>query len=168
MSDSTTGIEQIDVDTAEIEVKVNENFGAGSPGLAFGLIRDPVALHVDIYEGVAPNASGVPTKVGNQGFDLTNTATNYLRRNADLTFTVTTSAPSGWPGPLASGAVALYSFVCAGGAVTSWLDYRLAAGTSNSVVKAAILAALEIDSWTWVGDDLTITKGGKSVVLTVT
>lgn len=165
MADSTHDIPQIDTDTAEIEVTVNEINLAQSPALAFG-IKSIAALHVELYEGYALDSSGTPVKItSGLGHDLTNAATNYLslEPGAPPIITRVTSAPSGWPGPLASGGTALLSFVCAGGAITGHQDYRM--GSTGGVTRASVLAALDIDSWTWVGDELTIVRNGKQYVI---
>lgn len=167
MADSSHDIPQIDVDTAEIEVTVNEINAAQSPALGFG-IKSMTALNVVLFQGYALNTSGTPVKItSGLDLDLTDDATNYvsLEPGSPPTIALVSAAPSGWPGPLASGGVALQSFVAADGAITSHLDYRLA--PVSSVSKAAILALLDIDSWEWSGDSLTISRDSKQIILTL-
>lgn len=165
MADSTHDYPTIEQGQGGKENTANAADLSASPGRAFGLdIEASTGLHVELLEGYAPNATGVPTKVPRATFDLTDNATNYIRRNADLTYTASTSPPTGWPGPLASGAVAVFAFVATSGAVT-WTDYRCAPGTG--VTLAAIAAALGLTSITHVGDDLIFTDGAKSGVLTL-
>jgi hypothetical protein len=64
------------------------------------------------------------TTIANGTIALTATATNYLYVDATGTVTKATSAPSGWPAPLASNAIALYQIVTDGAGVTSYTDYR--------------------------------------------
>lgn len=169
MADSTHDLDQIDVDTEEIETTVNELMAAGSPAKGFGLqLSAMTGLRVELYAGYALNTSSTPTKItSGLGHDCTDNATNYLslEPGSPPTLTWVTAAPSGWPGPLTSGGTALYSFVAASGVLTTWTDYRLA--PVGGVTKAAILAALDIDSWSWSGDSLTIGRDGKQIILTL-
>lgn len=135
MADSSGhGIPQLDVDTAELEALANENFQAGSPAMGFGLILgEMTGLQVEMLPGVALDTAGTPTKITlGLSHSCTDDATNYcsLEPGSPPTITYVTAAPSGWPGPLASGGVALYSFVAADGALT-WTDYRLAPAASG-------------------------------------
>lgn len=173
MADRTHDLDQIDTDTAEIEVTENELHAAGSPAKGFGLqLSAMTGLRVEMYAGVALNTSGVPTKItSGLGHDCTDDATSYcsLEPGTPPTITYVTVSPSGWPGPLASGGVALYEFVAADGALTDWTDWRPApvAGTSINTV----LAALGIDSWVITGSGpyaITITKGAYSAQIDLT
>lgn len=168
MADRTHDIPSIDTDTAEIETTVNEINQAQSPALGFGLNQAEMSgLGVSMFAGYAPNSSGAPTKItAGLTHTLTDNATSYcsLEPGSPPTITYVTASPSGWPGPLASGGVALYSFIAASGAITDWADYRLA---PLGVSKAAILAALGIDSWVTTSTDITITVGSKAITLSL-
>lgn len=162
-------IDQIEESQSSKEVTANELFAAGIPALGFGKRGSTsVALTLEIYGGVILIAD-VPTLIGNYTATLTASSTNYIRMNSDGTFTVTTSAPSGWPGPLTSGAVAILDVATDTGAVIdgSLHDWRVTG--SGGVTFASVLAALAIDGWAWsvVGGHprLTITKSGESTVL---
>jgi hypothetical protein len=96
-------------------------------------------LHVELYSAYALDTDGTPTKIeSGLSHDLADDATSYvsLEVGTPPTIAVVTSAPSGWPGPLASGGAALYEFVAADGAITDWLDYRLTHGAVTGLPGA--------------------------------
>lgn len=129
MSNSTTHLDTIAQSQAQKEVTANALFDAASPGIVCGRrASTSVGLTWGYYGGViAPN--GVPTILANGTVALTGSATNYVylqEVGSPGVWTVlsTTSVPSGWPGPLLNGAIALYSVVTSSTAATSWTDYR--------------------------------------------
>jgi hypothetical protein len=93
----------------------NNLFGALSSAALFG-IRSIAGLVVNLYGGNLM-VSNVPTAIANQQFTATNNTTTYVYSTSAGVVTATTSIPSGWPGPLAAGAIALYEIVAAAGAI---------------------------------------------------
>jgi hypothetical protein len=126
MSNFTTLIDQISQSQSQKEVTANAVLDAASPATMFGRRASTSAsLTWGYYGGYFINASGVPTLVANGTIGLTGSATNYLTVTPVGAIATTTSSPTGWPGPLANGNVALYSVVTgASSNVTSWTDYR--------------------------------------------
>lgn len=130
MADSTTHIDQVEESVADKEVTVNENIDAASPAMAFGRHGSTsVGLTWGYYGGVVL-VSGVPTFIANGTKTLTDNATNYIYVTSAGVVTQTTSAPTGWPGPITvpAGATALYTIVVASG-VSTWTDHRTAQGS---------------------------------------
>jgi hypothetical protein len=66
----------------------------------------------------------VPTVIASGTIALTASTTNYLTITTAGVVTKVTSSPTGWPGPLANGEIALYSIVTGTATVTSYTDYR--------------------------------------------
>jgi hypothetical protein len=137
MANSSTGIPQILHSQAEHEVTANALLEAASPALAFGINPDTTSgLNWGLIEGNFP-ISGTPTFFANQVVTLTNAATNYIYLTSAGVVTNVTSAPASWPGPLASGAVALFDVTVASSLVTGYNDWRVTAigssgGTSGT------------------------------------
>lgn len=128
MSGSTPVIDQVDFASVQKEVIVNRVTNAEAPAAVYG-IKSLSALSLVLYGGTI-DVSGTPTVIANQTLALTNNATNYVYATSAGVATVTTSAPSGWPGPLASSAMALYSIVTSGGTYSSYIEYRVAINLS--------------------------------------
>jgi hypothetical protein len=123
-----TTIDTISQSQSQKEVTANSLFDASSPSFAFGhRISTSAGLTWGYYGGVI-NIAGTPTVIANGTVALTASTTNYIRLNSDGTLSVLTSAPAGWPGPLASSATALYAVVTGAASPTSWTDYRTAQG----------------------------------------
>jgi hypothetical protein len=125
MADSTTNLDLISASQAQKEVTANALFDAGSPGSAFGRRASTCSGLTWGYYGGVMGVSGTPTVIANGTKTLTASTTNYLYLTSAGVVTVTTSTPSGWPGPLSAGAIALYEIVCGANSATSWTDYRL-------------------------------------------
>lgn len=132
MSNSTTILDQISQSQAQKEVTANALFDAASPGMAFGRHASACAGLVWGYYGGVIVPGGVPTQIANGTLTLTASATNYIKVTSAGVVSAATSAPSGWPGPLAGGDMALYAVVCGASAVTSWTDYRGWWGTAGA------------------------------------
>lgn len=164
-------IDQIEESDSSKEVLVNEQFVAALPALGFGKrYSTSVGLTLEIYGGVILIA-GTPTVIGNYTATLTATSFNYVVMHDDGTFDVYTSAPSGWPGPLAGGDTAILDCETdTGGIIDGSLnDWRISPG--GGVTLSSVLSVLGIDSWTITGTGpyvLTITKGAYSTVLDLT
>lgn len=113
----------------------NELFLALAPAGGFGRqARTTSGLNFGLY-GAMVDVGGTPTPIADQVLALTNTATNYIRVNPSGIVSVVTSAPSGWPGPVA-GYVALYDVVCAGGLIGAVNDWRTTPAASTSAAPS--------------------------------
>lgn len=143
MADSTTNIPQISQSQAQHEVAVNSNFDAGSPGMIFGKNFESTAALTWGYLGGKAPVSGEPVEVPNGTVALTASTTNYVYAEesvgspAGWDVICTTSAPSGWPGPLTGTKIALYTIVTGSATVSSVIDHRLA-GLFTSVALGAV------------------------------
>jgi hypothetical protein len=112
MSDSTTQLAQVNFADYDKETTVNELFDAHSPASLFGRNADTTsALTWGYYGGKYRKADGTILELTIGTVSLTASATNYILETDGVVSKVT-AAPSGWPGPLASGARALYQVIC--------------------------------------------------------
>lgn len=142
MSNSTTNLDLIDVAQGGKETTANELFDAVSPSSAFGRHASATSgLTWGYYGGTVLDVDGVPTQVANGTITLTASATNYLYIDQDTSgphVAKTTSAPTGWPGPITSpaNATALYRVVTGTSSVTSYQDFRLAGGIPGATGPA--------------------------------
>jgi len=128
MSNSTTNLDQLSASQAQKEVTTNALFDAASPATVFGRrASTTTALTWGFYGGIM-SVGGTPTAIANGTIALTASTTNYLYATSAGVVTKATSAPAGWPGPLAAAAVALYQIVTGTATVTSYTDYRLGGG----------------------------------------
>jgi hypothetical protein len=132
MANSTTNLPLILSSQAQKEVTANGLFDASSPGSAFGRDFTTTGGLTWGYLGGTILPGGTPTQIANGTVVLTASATNYIKVSTAGVVSVVTSAPSGWPGPLAAGAIALYQVVTGANAVTSYTDYRGWWGSSGS------------------------------------
>jgi hypothetical protein len=130
-SSSTTNLDQILANQSQKEVTANALFDATSRATGFGRRASGCTGLTWAYYGATVDVAGTPTIIANGTITLTASTTNYLYATSSGTVTKTTSTPSGWPGPLASSAVALYSIVTGTNTVTSYTDYRLASGATG-------------------------------------
>lgn len=81
-----------------------------------------------IFYGGNMSIAGAPTPIPDQTIVLTANATNYIYTTSAGVVTKTTSIPGSWPGPLAAGAIALYSFVTGASTITSGICYLTGLG----------------------------------------
>jgi hypothetical protein len=123
---STIALDLISESQAGKATTANALFDAMSPAALFG-IKSVSGLVVNFYGGNI-NVSGTPTAVATQQITLSNNATNYIYSTSAGVVTKTTSIPSGWPGPLAASAVALYSLVTVSSVITSGVNYLVGVG----------------------------------------
>ncbi len=129
MANSDTNLDTISQSQAQKEATANANFDAMSPAGGFGRHASACSGLTWAYYGSTVDISGTPTQVDNDVVTLTDDDTNYLYLDASGVVNVTTSSPSGWPGPLAASAKALYEVVTVSGFVDSYIDWRTAQGT---------------------------------------
>lgn len=165
MADFATHIDLLSGETDGLLEKIDALIDAASPALTFGRRAHLcIGFTFAIYGG-KKSVDGVPTEKTNQTFDLSPypSSTVYLYWKPDNTFELTDSEPADWPAPPEDGAEALYTLTTDGDGVTGWIDHRTGGG--GAISKAAILAALGIDDWVVTSEDITITKGAKTIVL---
>lgn len=136
MASSTTNLDTISASQAQKEVTANGLFDAASPATGFGRRASTTVGLTWGYYGGTCIVSGTPTVVANGTKTLTASTTNYIYLNSSGVVTLTTSAPSGWPGPLASDAIALYEIVTGADTVTSYTDYRVSGGMPGATGAA--------------------------------
>jgi hypothetical protein len=146
LSDSTQHLDLISSSQAGKEITANAAFDSMSPAALYGRRAvTSAALTFGYYGGKKRKADGSIASISNGTISLTASATNYLYATDAGVVTKATSAPAGWPGPLASDATALYEIVTSGGAITSYTDYRTMGGAGGGSVAA---------------DDVSITDAG--------
>lgn len=175
MADSSHTLPIISASQASKEVTANALFLAGSPILLFGVDpRTTSVLDLGYLGGKYRKADGTISEIDDDVVALTDAATNYILETDGVVSKVT-AAPSGWPGPLASGAKALYEIVCSGGAVTSYTDYRTNGIGSGSVASVAAADVAITDAGTYftgtdveaalqeIGADLAVLSGSTDV-----
>jgi hypothetical protein len=111
---------------------INNALKALSPAALFGIKQSATSgLTFTLYGGNFP-ISGTPTALADQAVTLTASTTNYIYATSAGVVTKTTSAPSGWPGPLLSGAIALYQLTVGTASITSGTNYRVGLGTMGA------------------------------------
>lgn len=118
MADSTSLIQQI-VAGANADVRVNENFDAGSPAMMFGRRAAATTGLTWAYYGGSIPVNGVATAIANGTVTLTASATNYVGlTQAGVVVASATADPLHIP---------LYTVVSGASTVTSYTDTRNAA-----------------------------------------
>lgn len=124
-------LDQISESQAGKAATANAILAALSAGALFG-VHSASGLTVILYGGNV-NIAGTPTAVADQTVTLTANATNYVYADSSGVTHQTTSAPTGWPGPLAGGDVALYSFVTGASAIASGTCYLVGFGAPGAI-----------------------------------
>ena len=110
------------------EVSFNELANAFSAGALYGVKKSQTqGLKLTLYGGNFPTAGG-PVHVNDQSVVLTASATNYISANTSGVVVAATATPTGWPGPMTSGARALYQLTVGTDAITSGTCYRMGTG----------------------------------------
>lgn len=129
MAGSTTNLDTIQASQAQHDVAANALIDAASPSTLFGRRASTTVALTWGYYGGTMAVSSVPTVIVNGTVALTASTTNYVYTTSAGVVTQTTSAPTGWPGPITSpaGAIALYQIVTGTATVTSYIDYRTTA-----------------------------------------
>lgn len=135
MADSTTNLDTISSGQSQKEVTANELFDAGSPATLLGRRASTTAgLTWGYYGGVVKLDAGTLLQVANGTKALANDATNYLELDtSDGSVDINSS---GWT----AGKRRLYEIVVAGGAVTSYTDWR----SVMALVGASSVAAGDV------------------------
>lgn len=124
MSSSTPNLDLISSSQAQKEVAANELFLSGSPATAFSRRRSTSSgLTWGYYGTQFRKNDGSFVNIPNGTVTLVDSATNYLEVDKD-----TGAIVVGTGGFSPSGTIPLYSVVVAGGAPTSWLDFRQVVG----------------------------------------
>lgn len=118
------------------------------------------------YGGAKLKSDGTIVLISAGTVTLTDNATNYIYATDAGVVTVTTSAPTGWPAPLASNATALYEVVTANGVVTSYIDYRTAGGASGGGGGLTSPLTTKGDVWVYGAADARLPVGSNTYVLT--
>jgi hypothetical protein len=137
MSDSTTNLATILTSQGQKEVTANSLFAAASAAMVFGRHDSECAGLTWAYYGGKWNIGGTPTAIANGTLALTASVTCYIRmENATGVVDFVTSPPAGWPGPV-TGYTALYEVITGTATVTSWIDWRLGAGSSGAGTAGA-------------------------------
>jgi hypothetical protein len=103
-------------------VTFNQAADAMSAAALFG-VKKSNGLTLTLYGGKFPTDAG-PVSIASTKIALTASATNYIYVDTVGNITKVTAAPTGWPGPMSTGARALYELVVGTDAVTSWTCYR--------------------------------------------
>lgn len=139
---SSTNLDQLDFGVADKEVIVNENFSVVSVAAQFGRHGSLCAALTWAYYGGTINVAGTPTVIADGTLSLTDNATCYVKRTSAGVVSFVTSAPSGWPGPLAGGDIAIATVTTSGGAVTGEVDHRTGAGGGVTDPELLAIAGL--------------------------
>jgi hypothetical protein len=144
MADSVTNIPQVSQAQAGHDIVVNALIDAGSPGMIFGRNFETTAALTFGYIGGKAPVAGEPIEVPNDTIALTASSTNYIycEQNvgspAGWTVVVTTSMPSGWPGPLSGTQIALYTITTGPATMTDIEDHRVAGLFASIAVGGAV------------------------------
>jgi hypothetical protein len=134
MANSTTNLDTISQSQAQKEVTANALFDAASPSTVWGRHASACSGLTWAYYGGVFAVSNVPTLIANGTLTMTNNATNYIYVDSSGTVHITSSAPTGWPGPLTpSTNIALYDVTVASGFTTGWNDWRYGAGSPGAI-----------------------------------
>jgi hypothetical protein len=129
MYNSTVALDQLAQSQAGHATTANQILAALSASALFGIKQSAsYGLTLVLYGGNMP-ISGTPTAIADQTVTLTASTTNYLYATAAGVLTKVTSAPAGWPGPLAAGAIALYDITTDASRITGGNCRRLGLGT---------------------------------------
>ncbi|MBL0420517.1 collagen-like protein [Ramlibacter sp. AW1] len=125
MSDSNSPLDLISSSQASKEIVANALFDSMSANALFGRRASTTAgLTWGYYGGKFQKPDGTIIAVANGTVALTPNATNYLYVDSTGAVQKATSAPTGWPGPLADDAIALYEIVTGPGSAISYTDWR--------------------------------------------
>lgn len=167
MSNSSTNLDLISSSQAEKEVTANGLFDAESPAVVFGRRASTTTGLTWGYYGGNVLVSGVPTQIANGTVALTASTTNYVYATSAGVVTVTTTLPTGWPGPITSpaGATALYTIVTGTSTVTSYTDWRLAVGQQGPTGPQGASWSVTVNAQT--GTTYTIVAGDNGKVITL-
>jgi hypothetical protein len=140
MANKTTHLDTVKSSAFGKEATINATDDANSPGMLFGRrASSTTGLTWGFYGGTMLIA-GVPTTVNNNTVTATALGTNYWYSNGDGTTTITTSMPTGWPGPLDGNKKALYTLTVGSSTITDWQDHRTDNGLGRNVTRVGTMA----------------------------
>jgi hypothetical protein len=145
MSHNPTILDLISASQSQKEVTANALFDAASPATIFGRrATTSTGLTWGYYGGAFWNGAALTT-VADGTVALTASATNYVYATSAGVVTVTTSAPTGWPSTLASGAIPLYQLSVNSAGPTAWTDYRVAGSnlpptTITNIINTTVIS----------------------------
>ena len=129
--DTAIALDQVSNSQLQHEVVANGVLNAISEAALFGVkMRQTQGLTFTLYGGNFP-VDGAYVVVPDTTLRLTASTTNYIYVTSSGIITKVTSAPSGWPGPLASTSRALYALVVGTDAITSGTEYVLGGGVAG-------------------------------------
>lgn len=149
------------------EVSFNQLANALSAGALFGVRQSKTnGLRLTLYGGNFPTDAG-PVAVADAAINLTASATNYVSVNTAGVVSNVTAAPTGWPGPMASGARALYQLTVGANSITSGTCYWVGPTTKGATGQQGATGPAGAELWSqrkrlWavVGDGAYQTVGG--------
>lgn len=122
-------LDAVDSSVVQHEVPFNTDVNALSPAALFGIIqKSTVGLTLALYGGNWPQSDGTLLQVPLTVLSLTPSVVNYIYTTPAGVATKTTAAPTGWPGPLASAARALYQLTMDANGITGGTCYRVGGG----------------------------------------
>lgn len=125
----TCALDVVDKTTGQHEVTFNENVQAMDCGALFSVNpRLSGGLLLTLYGGNWPNTDGTIAAITQRTLRLTASATNYIYADAAGSVFQVISAPTGWPGPLANSARALYQLTTDANVITASSTYLIGLG----------------------------------------
>lgn len=150
MYNSTITLDQVAQAQAGHATTINQILAAMSAAALFGIKASTTrGLTLWLYGGNFPiqdsSGSYVPTHVDDQMLTLTASATNYVYATSHGVATKATSAPAGWPGPLAAGATALYDLTTNTTGIVSGNNWRTGIGAPGPAGPTGIQGNPGID-----------------------
>jgi hypothetical protein len=162
MYNAATALDQVAQGQANHAATVNSIFAALSASAIFGIKASATrGLTLVLYGGNFP-VSGTPTVIADQTVTLTASTTNYIYATSAGVVTKTTSAPTGWPGPLAAGATALYDLTTNASGIVSGNNWRIGIGgpgptgnTGASGNPGLDMPAMRLRFTNWIGNNNT-------------
>lgn len=105
------------------DVTINQLANSLAKGTLFGIkTRQTVGLRLTLYGGTFPTSAG-PVRLADASINVTASTTNYIYADTSGVVSKVTVAPTGWPGPMDTGYMALYQLTVGADAITSGTCY---------------------------------------------